>query len=186
MCYSEHLLIDVHCCWKLKKKKIYIYILLNFFLLFHLKNIFSFLLFLSLASLLSSFFLLIFFFLSLIYSLLCWSVLNPHLHRRFVLGSPSLPIFIVIAVPCRRPILPNPPSHCRSKHHCRPKLHCRSTLHQHCLHQTQEHCGFHGWLDFVGFSGFRYGGLAGFHGGWVLWVSGGVAMLVVICVVVFG
>ena len=36
-------------------------ILLNFYLLFHLKNIFSFFLFLSPASLLSSFFLLIFF-----------------------------------------------------------------------------------------------------------------------------
>ena len=42
------------------------------------------------------------------------------------------------------------------------------------------------WLDFMGFYGFCGGGLAGFHGGWVLWVSGGVAVLVVICVVVFG
>ena len=31
------------------------------------------------------------------------------------------------------------------------------------------------WLDFVGLAGF-----------WVLWVSGGMAVLVVICVVVFG
>ena len=56
------------------------------------------------------------------------------------------------------------------------------------------HLGFVVWLDFVGFSGFRGGGLAGFrggvlagfHGGWVSWVRGGVAVLVVICVVVFG
>ena len=38
----------------------------------------------------------------------------------------------------------------------------------------------------MGFSGFRGGGLARFHGGWVSWVSGGVVVLVVICVVVFG
>ena len=37
------------------------------------------------------------------------------------------------------------------------------------------------WLDFVGFSGFCGGGLAGFG-----WVNGGVAVLVVICVVGFG
>ena len=41
------------------------------------------------------------------------------------------------------------------------------------------------WLDFVGFSNFCGGGLAGFYGGWVLWVSGGVVVLLVICVVVF-
>ena len=65
-------------------------ILLNFSLLFHLKNIFSFFLFLSLASLLSSFFLLNFFFLSLIYSLLRRSILDLH-HRRSSLSSPTLP-----------------------------------------------------------------------------------------------
>ena len=34
------------------------------------------------------------------------------------------------------------------------------------------------WLGFVGFFGFC--------GGWILWVNGGVATLVVICVLVFG
>ena len=43
--------------------------------------------------------------------------------------------------------------------------------------------GFHGVARFRGFLG---GSLVGFHGGWVLWVRGGVAVLVVICVVVFG
>ena len=42
------------------------------------------------------------------------------------------------------------------------------------------------WLEFVGLFGFCGGSLAGFHGGWVSWVSGGVAVLVVIYVVVFG
>ena len=42
------------------------------------------------------------------------------------------------------------------------------------------------WLDLVGFSGFCGGGLVGFYGGWVLWVNGGVVVLLVICVVVFG
>ena len=42
------------------------------------------------------------------------------------------------------------------------------------------------WLDFMGFSGFCGGSLVRFHGGWVSWVSGGVVVLVVICVVVFG
>ena len=37
------------------------------------------------------------------------------------------------------------------------------------------------WLDFMGFYGFCGGGLAGFG-----WVNGGVAVLVVICVVGFG
>ena len=41
------------------------------------------------------------------------------------------------------------------------------------------------WLDFVRFSSFCGGGLAGFYGGWVLWVSGGMVVLLVICVVVF-
>ena len=40
-------------------------------------------------------------------------------------------------------------------------------------------------LDYV-VAGFCGRGLVGFHGGWVSWVSGGVAVLVVICVVVFG
>ena len=42
------------------------------------------------------------------------------------------------------------------------------------------------WLDFMGFSGVCGGSLVRFHGGWVSWVSGGVVVLVVICVVVFG
>ena len=42
------------------------------------------------------------------------------------------------------------------------------------------------WLDFMGFSSFHGGVLAGFHGDWVSWVSGGVALLVVIFVVVLG
>ena len=48
------------------------------------------------------------------------------------------------------------------------------------------HLGFVVWLDFMGFSRFRGGGLARFHGGWVSWVRGCVAVLVVICMVVFG
>ena len=170
---------------------IYIYILLNFSLLFHQKNIFSFSLSLSLSLSFSFFFSL------------------PHLLSASLIysRSSSSPIFIVIthvAVPRRRPISPSPPSHrspnvdkpsppshCRSKLYCRPKLHRWSKLHRHRLHRTQERCGFHGWilwlwLDFVGFSGFRDGGLAGFHGGWVSWVNGSVVVLVVICVVVFG
>ena len=83
-------------------------ILLNFYLLFHLKNIFSFFLFLSPASLLSSFFLLIFFSL-------------PHLHSASLICSGSSSScsssiysgFIFIAIPCHRPISPNPPSHHR-------------------------------------------------------------------------
>ena len=83
-------------------------ILLNFYLLFHLKNIFSFFLFLSPASLLSSFFLLIFFSLPhlLFASLICSGSSS----------SSSLSIcsgFIFIVVACHRPILPSLPSHHR-------------------------------------------------------------------------
>ena len=48
------------------------------------------------------------------------------------------------------------------------------------------HLGFVVWLDSVGFSRFRGGGLVRFHVGWVSWVKGGMAVLVVICVVLFG
>ena len=43
-----------------------------------------------------------------------------------------------------------------------------------------------GFRGVARFRGFRGGGLVGFHGGWVSWVRGGVAVLVEICVVVFG
>ena len=70
-------------------------ILLNFFLLFHLKNIFSFFLFLSPASLLSSFFLHFFFSLSLIYTL-CFVNL---LHRCQLIPMLPTPSLIRIANP---------------------------------------------------------------------------------------
>ena len=152
-----------------------------------LKNIFSFFLFLFLSLSLfgfssSSSFLLMFFYL-------------PHLlfASPIYSGSLSSPIFIVIAhfaAPRRQLISPSPPSHRlpnadkpsplshrRSKLHCRPKLHHQSKLHWHHLYRTQECRGFRSWiswqwLDFMGFSGFHDGSLAGFHGGWVSWVNG--------------
>ena len=65
-------------------------ILLNFSLPFHLKNIFSFFLFLSLASLLSSFFLLIFFSLPHLYSLLHRCQSTPTLPTHST-GTPQTP-----------------------------------------------------------------------------------------------
>ena len=96
-------------------------------------------------------------------------------------GSLSSPIFIVIAhvfAPRYRSISPSPPSHC--SHNAKkpsPPSHRWSKLHRHCLHRTQERCGFRGWiswlwLDFMGFFGFR-----GF-----LWVSWKEGILVWICV----
>ena len=142
----------MHYSWELKY--IYIYILLNLSHFFHLKNIFSFFLFLSLRLLFFLPFSFSFFFLSPIYSLLCRSVLDLHLHHRSVLGLSSSPIFISIfiahvVVPCHRPISPYPPSHRRSKLHCQPKLHHQSKLHQHRLHQTQERHGFRGWISWL-------------------------------------
>ena len=67
-----------------------------------------------------------------------------HLHRRSSSSSPSH-----VTVPRRRPISPNPPSHCRSKLHCRPKFHRRSKLHQHRLHRTQERHRFCGWISWL-------------------------------------
>ena len=127
-------------------------------------------------------------------------------------SSSSLPIcsrFVFITnlhLHClrRRPILPSPPSHRspnankpsppphrRSKLHCRPKLHRWSNSTGIAFIELKSAHGFRGWIswlwsDFMGFSRFRDSGLAGFHSGWVSWVSGGVAVLVVICVVVFG
>ena len=105
-----------------------------------------------------------------------------------------------VAIPRRQPISPSPPSHGSPNadkpsppSHRRSKLHCRPKLHWHRLrYETNqgrneaEEFGFGGVARFMGFFGFRGGGLARFHGGWVSWVSGGVAVLVVICVVVFG
>ena len=78
-------------------------ILLNFSLLFHLKNIFSFFLFLSLASLFSSFFLLKIFFFSPSSTLCFANLLWVHLYRRSSSSSPSH------TTDPSRPIL-----HCRS------------------------------------------------------------------------
>ena len=80
-------------------------ILLNFSLLFHLKNIFSFFLFLSPASLLSSFFLLIFL-LSLIYTL-CFADLLHRYQPTFTLPTHATDTPQIPAVdPLRQPILP--------------------------------------------------------------------------------
>ena len=80
-------------------------ILLNFSLLFHLKNIFSFFLFLSPASLLSSFFLLIFL-LSLIYTL-CFADLLHRYQPTFTLPTHATNTPQIPAVdPLRQPILP--------------------------------------------------------------------------------
>ena len=117
---------------------------------------------------------------------------------RFVLGLSPKTHLAHVVVPRRQPISPNPPSHCspnadkpsppshrQSKLHCQSKLHRRSKLHRHRLHRTQELCEID--LGRNKAEEFGFGGAVGFHGFlWVSWVSGGVALLVVICVVVFG
>ena len=149
----------MYCSWELK-------------LLFHLKNISLFFLFLPSTSLLSSFFLLIFFSL-------------PHLLSISTIcsGSSSSSLicsgFIFIAIPRSRPISPSPPSHRRSMLHCWPKLH------QHRLHWTQERRGFCGWISWVslgfvmavwfGFMGQWWYGYVGSNlcgGFWLIWIFG--------------
>ena len=60
-------------------------------------------------------------------------------------------------------------------------LHCRSSSSLPITHVAISRC--RSVMDFVGFSGFHGGGLAGFRGSVVV---SGVVVLVVICVVVFG
>ena len=89
-------------------------------------------------------------------------IANLYLHHRPTLPShaadPSRPILHCrssssssshVTIPRRRPISPNPPSHCQSKLHCRPKFHRRSKLHWHRLHRTQERRGFRGWISWL-------------------------------------
>ena len=144
----------MRCSWELKK---------NYFIKFLSPLSFKFFfLFLSSASLLSSFFLLIFFSL-------------PHLLSVSTICSG----FIFIAIPRSRPISPSPPSHRRSMLHCWPKLH------QHRLHWTQERRGFCGWISWVslgfvmavwfGFMGQWWYGYVGSNlcgGFWLIWIFG--------------